>query len=151
MWIFHWLSFCFLVVLLFCNLGKQGKIVAWTWDISLLSVILPNKHNVCLMIETLLSYWADWRSSDLLRQPFRPGEDFSVWGSIFHLGFSEGLRDRLAVSAVALMKVSHVHNITRNSVSSGHHSEEPHWMVSELMVITIRVISINFWHCILVM
>ena len=35
---------------------------------------------------------------------------FSTRGSIFHRGFSEGTSDRLAVSSVALMKVSNIDN-----------------------------------------
>ena len=62
------------------------------------------------------------------------------------MGFSEGTRDCLAVSAVALMKVSNIDNIARVSLRPGHQSEEQNGMVSELMVTTIRVIPINFWH-----
>ena len=61
-------------------------------------IVLPNKH-MCLMIESLFHQLLSRLEEQL---PLEGA--FSIRGSVFHQEFSEGTRESLAVSAVALRK-----------------------------------------------
>ena len=113
MLIFHWLNFCFLVF----QFGKRKNSglhmrplsAMWFYQINITCASWLRLSSVTGPSGGVATSWGslfDPREISYQNEIFLPEGDFSTWGSIFRLGFLEGMRDCLAVSAVALMKVS---------------------------------------------